>query len=284
MQGIVVRFSFADLPIRGQFVRLSSAWHNAIRHQEYEVPAAALVGQAMAISALLADGIKFDGKVALQATSNGQISTLLGECTQKHQLRGIARHNDSPEQPDQLLGEGVLAISLIPEQGEMHQGMVELSSPNIVRAIEHYFENSEQLPTRLISASNPDTITALLIQRLPASANEVSATEDDWHRLGLMLNTCSDDELLNLQHDQLLGRLFAEDTINVHPSRELEFACTCSRERSERALKVLGKEDLTALSNEADEISIKCEICGETYRWDSVEAHVLFETHDPQLH
>lgn len=284
MQDTILRFSFSDLPIRGQLVRLTKAWRDAIQHQDYELRTAQLVGEAMALSALLADGIKFDGKVALQATSDGQISTLLGECARKHQLRGIARNNKSPAQPSKLLGDGVLAISLIPEQGEMHQGLVELAGSNMVSVIEHYFENSEQLPTKLILASDENTIAALLIQRMPATAKEVTATGDDWQRLSLMLQTCSDDELLNLQHEQLLSRLFAEDSMNLHPVRNLEFACTCSRERSERALKVLGKEDLTALSNEADEISIKCEICGETYRWDGVEAHLLFETQDPQLH
>lgn len=284
MDDFLLRFSFAGLPVRGQLIRLTNAWRNAIKHQSYEQPTAQLVGEIMAIAALLADGIKFEGKVALQATGNGQVGTLLGECAKQRKLRGIARLNDAPEQPDELLGKGILAISLIPEQGEMHQGLVELAGPNLLSAVEHYFEHSEQLPTKVMLASNDNTVAALLLQRLPAPERELKATQDDWHRLNLMLQTCTEAELLSLQHEQLLERLFAEDTLSLYPTRELEFACTCSRERSERALKVLGKEDLTALSNEADEISIKCEMCGASYEWDSVEAHLLFETQDPQLH
>ena len=284
MSDSILRFSFAELPVRGQLVRLDQAWREAIQHQDYELPTAQLVGEIMAIAAMLADGIKFDGKVALQATGDGQVGTLLGECANRHQLRGIARPNESPQQLEALLGKGILAISLIPEEGEMHQGLVELAGPDLVSAIEHYFDNSEQLPTKLMLASNADTIAALLIQRMPGSSNQNKASKDDWHRLGLMLQTCSAAELLNLPHEQLLARLFAEDNLSLHPPRALEFACTCSRERSERALQVLGKEDLTALSNEADEINIKCEMCGANYRWDSVEAHLLFETQDPKLH
>jgi molecular chaperone Hsp33 len=87
-----------------------------------------------------------------------------------------------------------------------------------------------------------------------------------------------------LQADQLLYRLFNEDDIVLSPAREIDFGCSCSRSRSEAALKLLGKEDLTALSNETDEITINCEMCGESYTWDSVEAHVLFETSEPRLH
>lgn len=284
MSDSILRFSFSELPVRGQLVRLTHAWRDAIQHQAYELPTAQLVGEVMAIAAMLADGIKFDGKVALQASGDGQVETLLGECANRYQLRGIARSNDAPKLPAQLLGKGVLAISLIPEQGEMHQGLVELAGPNLASAIEHYFDNSEQLPTKLILASSADSIAALLIQRMPGSSNEIKTTADDWHRLGLMLQTCSDEELLELPDETLLRRLFAEDSLTLHPLRDLEFACTCSRERSERALQVLGKDDLTALSNEADEINIKCEMCGANYRWDSVEAHLLFETQDPKIH
>jgi len=291
----ILRFSFPNLPVRGQYVRLTNSWLDATKQQNYAANIRQSVGEVMAAATLLADGIKFEGRVALQATSDGAISTLLGECAQRHLIRGIARLNeDASKLSADLsygLGNGRLAISLIPDEGEMHQGVVELTGNAIDKAIEHYFLNSEQLPTRIQIASDESGIAAMLLQRLPDTSPlpsgqvlERKQIDENWERLEILFETNTTQELLNLQADQLLYRLFNEDDIVLSPARRIDFGCSCSRERSEAALKLLGKEDLTALSNETDEIVVNCEMCGEVYTWDSVEAHVLFETSQPRLH
>lgn len=294
MSDSISRFTFQQLPVRGQFIRLTKSWLAATQQQNYSAPVRQSVGEAMAVAALLADGIKFEGRVALQATSNGAISTLLGECAQRHLIRGIARLADSEkdEQPNRAsLGTGRLAISLIPDEGEMHQGVVELMGDSVAPAVEHYFEHSEQLPTRIQIATDANTVTAMLLQRMPKtspvpSGERLSGETIDleWERLETLFGTAKPEELLSLQAEQLLHRFFNEDDIVMLPPRTIAFGCSCSKERSEQALKLLGKEDLTALSNETDEIKINCEMCGATYTWDSVEAHVLFEANKPNLH
>jgi len=285
----ILRFNFTNLPVRGQFVRLQKSWLAATERQDYAPEVRRSVGEAMALASLLADGIKFDGRVALQATGDGAISTLLGECAQRHLIRGIARLRE--DAPGNGLGAGRLAISLIPDQGEMHQGVVELQGNTIGPAVEHYFAHSEQLPTRLHTASDDQTITAMLLQRLPRSSPvpsgqvlDSSHVDLEWERLEILFATCKPEELLSLPAERLLHRLFNEDDIRLVPPRDIQFGCSCSRQRSEAALKLLGKEELTELSNQTDEIKVNCEMCGEVYTWDSVEAHVLFESHKPQVH
>ena len=290
----IVRFTFNELPVRGQYLRLTRSWLDATAAQHYPAAVRRKVGEAMAVATLLADGIKFDGRVALQATTDGEISMLLGECAQRHVVRGIARMSEANGNEDAItpeLGNGRLAISLIPERGEMHQGVVELTENSIAPAVEHYFEHSEQLPTRIEMASDDRGITALLLQRLPDTSPlpsgktlDGAVIDEHWERLETLFASCRTDELLTLQAEQLLYRLFHLDTLSLHPPRSIKFGCSCTRSRSEAALKLLGKEDLTALSNETDEISVSCEMCGKTYTWDSVEAHVLFETHTPRMH
>lgn len=302
MSDTILRFNFTNLPVRGQFIRLSRSWLKATEQQHYDPKVRRSVGETMALAALLADGIKFEGRVALQATSDGTISTLLGECAQRHLIRGIAQLRPLPdaapegEKPEgekkaPRLGNGRLAISLIPDQGEMHQGIVELVGDAIGPAVEHYFAHSEQLPTRIQIASNDDTITAMLLQRLPKTSplpsGEVldgTVVDQEWDRLDVLFATSTDAELLSLEAEQLLYRLFNEDDIRLAPARQIDFGCSCSRERSEAALKLLGKEDLTDLSNQTDEITVNCEMCGQVYTWDSVEAHVLFESNEPRIH
>jgi len=290
----ISRFTFQQLPVRGQFIRLTKSWLAATQQQNYTMPVRQSVGEAMAVAALLADGIKFDGRVALQATSDGVIRTLLGECAQRQLIRGIARLADvapGDQHQSEGLGAGRLAISLIPDEGEMHQGVVELIGDSVAPAVEHYFEHSEQLPTRIQIASNATTITAMLLQRMPKKSPLPNGkvlpgdTIDlEWERLETLFRTAKPEELLNLQAQELLHRFFNEDDIVMLQPRSISFGCSCSKDRSEQALKLLGKEDLTALSNETDEIEISCEMCGAIYTWDSVEAHVLFEAHKPNLH
>lgn len=304
MSDTIARFNFTNLPVRGQFIRLTRSWLAATEQQNYDAAIRRSVGEAMALAALLADGIKFEGRVALQATSDGTISTLLGECSQQHLIRGIAQLRAPSEAEGSTadrvtgvtteaprLGKVRLAISLIPDKGEMHQGVVELIGDTIGVAVEHYFAHSEQLPTRIQIASDDDTITAMLLQRLPKTSPLPSGEvldsafiDQEWERLDVLFSTNTDVELLSLEAEQLLYRLFNEDDIRLTPPRQIDFGCSCSRERSEAALKLLGKEDLTELSNQTDEIEINCEMCGQMYTWDSVEAHVLFESQEPRIH
>ncbi len=299
------RFTFADAPIRGQWVRLSETLDHAFQRRVYPPPARRLLGEMLAAVSLMADGIKFNGAVALQSRGSGPVTTALAECRERSLLRGLVSWDEDlgtgPDAGDEggepplsaLLGEGRMAITLIPDavrspEAASYQGIVGLSDDSLARNLEEYFANSEQLPTRLFIAFDGDAVTGLLLQRLPAAdrATDVALDLQDetWREVELLAETLTSDELATLPVTELLRRLFHEHLITLHPARNLQFSCTCSRERAERMLRALPKEEILELLETQGMVDVTCEICGARYEYDAVDAHQVYEPEEPRLH
>jgi molecular chaperone Hsp33 len=308
---VIHRFSFVAAPIRGQWVRLSGSLAEAFRRQPYPEPGRRLLGEMLAAVTLMADGIKFQGAVALQSRGNGPVSTALAECRHRHLLRGILRWNDAAEpagdaglptdagllgnEPalSRLLGEGQMAITLIPDadrapDAASYQGVVALTGDSLAGNLEAYFANSEQLPTRLFMAFEDDRVTGLLLQRLPVSGEAaeiiVDLRDELWREVELLAETVTPRELAQLTLDDLLRRLFHEHPVTVHPGRNLEFACTCSRERAERMLQALPKHEILELLETRGTVDVTCEVCGAQYVYDQVDTHLIYEPEARRLH
>lgn len=301
---VIHRFSFADAPIRGQWVRLSGTLADAYQRQSYPEPAQRLLAEMLAAVSLMADGIKFEGRVALQARGQAAVTTALAECRERSLLRGIVRWDDEAGDPgddtagvlgtepalSNLLGEGQMAITLTPdaEGAQAYQGVVSLEDDSLARNLEQYFANSEQLPTRLFIAFAGDSVTGMLLQRLPVAdlATELTLDlhDDTWREIELKAETVTPEELAELPVADLLRRLFHENTVTMHPGRSLEFACTCSRERAERMLQALPKSEILELLETQGMVDVTCEVCGARYEYDKVDAHVLYEPEARRLH
>jgi molecular chaperone Hsp33 len=309
-QDVIHRFSFADAPIRGQWVRLSDSIAEARDRQRCPPAGQQLLAEMLAAVSLMADSIKFHGTVALQARGSGPVGTALAECRSRHLLRGIVRMRDDvpdSEQPSgrpravagglaapltNLLGDGQMAITLTPDrerapEAVAYQGVVALDGASLAENLEGYFANSEQLPTRLFLAADGDSVTGLLLQRLPddgATLLSADAADDAWQEIDLLAGTLRADELASLPLETLLRRLFHQRTIAVHPGRQLQFSCTCSRDRVGRMLQGLPKEEILDLLETRGSVDVTCEVCGAQYQFDRFDTHLVYEAGAPRIH
>ena len=282
------RFSFESLPVRGQWVRLSDTVAAANSVLEYPPPIKNLLNQMLATVAMFADNLKFDGAVALQSRGNGALIRTLAECREQKYLRGIAHLDEQigePANPELLsawLGQGQLALSLIPpadSQQVPYQGLVELQQASLSANLESYLLNSEQLPSRIYLASSTNSVTGLLLQRLPTAdlASDVTLVteEDAWQSILTLADTVTEVELLALPPREILRRLFAEYPCRLHPARSLSYRCTCSRSKSDRTLRILDDQELQELLIEQTEITVDCEFCGSRYTYDAIDVEAL---------
>lgn len=286
------RFLFDDCDIRGEIVTLGDSYREVLSHNP-QVPAIhRLLGEFLAAVGLLSSTLKFDGKIILQARGDGAISTIMAECNHHNSLRGIVRLNSDIELDDalaangnlqQLLGNGVLVISIEPQRAEnfggtieRHQGIVPMDADNLAGCLEHYFEQSEQLATKMWFAANEDAVTGLLIQALP---QQLITNEDDnrdkWETVIALANTIKTEELLELEHSNVLYRLFNEHPLRLFEPKALHFACSCSRERSASALLAIGKEEVEDLLVERGSIDIDCQFCNQHYHFAADEVRKL---------
>ncbi|MGB0964711.1 MAG: Hsp33 family molecular chaperone HslO [Litorivicinus sp.] len=270
------RFIFDGHPVRGQVACLKDTLRDVFGEHPYPARVAEQLGEALVAAALLGDTLKFEGSLILQIKGDGPLNTLMVERDDKGRLRGIARHDDNDPALTRstglksLYGKAYLAISLFPKDGERYQGIVAVEGETLAEVIDGYFDQSEQLPTRLWLTADGHQAAGMLLQQLPPNADE-ELTEGYWDHLVALTETIKADELKTLDAPEILHRLYHEETIRLFDGHPLSFHCSCSRERSARALISLGKEDVTALMQEQDVVSVDCQFCGKVYDYDQTD-------------
>jgi molecular chaperone Hsp33 len=264
----------------------------------------ALLGEMAAAGVLMQANIKFNGALVLQVFGDGPVKVAVAEVQPDLGFRVTAKVvGEVPPgaRLEALLnvhGQGRCAITLDPKDRfpgqQPYQGVVPLHGDQreplqqVQQVLEHYMLQSEQLDTRLILAANDEVAAGLLIQRLPVEGSgnlEGQAgrrNEDDigihegFNRIALLAATLTREELLTLRPEQILHRLFWEETLRVFEPETPRFACTCSRERVRNMLRGLGREESDGLIAERGEVEVGCEFCGLQYRFDAVDVGEMF--------
>ena len=273
------RFLFEHLGIRGNLVHLDASWRAVLDAYAYPEGVRDILGEALAAAALLAATIKLDGSLILQAQGSGPLRTLVAQATSARTVRGLARFEGAVPATGDLparFGEGRLVLTIERGQGEPYQGIVPLAGAGLPEAIERYFRDSEQLPTRLWLAADANRAAGMLLQRLPREDAPDPSTEDDWNRVGLIADTLSPPELIGLPAEDLLHRLFHEDTVRLFEPEPMAFRCGCSRTRIEDMVRALGEGEALGLIAEQGAIEVTCEFCNRLYRLDAVDTSQLF--------
>jgi molecular chaperone Hsp33 len=288
-QDCLHRFVFDQYPIRGHLVHLDAAWRALIEHRNYPQPIRDLLGEAVAASLLLAATIKFDGVLSLQVQGDGPVHLLLAQCTSGLGVRGLARHReadagtvDAAGTLGDLVGAGNLTVTLETDGGaQRYQGIVPIGGDRLLDSLQAYFENSEQLPTRLWLHADERGASGMLLQRLPSDAQSASDTtsadtEDAWRRVQLIGDTLTPQELATLDDAQILHRLFNEDDVRLFEPAPVFFRCRCSRERVSGMLQGLGESETRSVLAERGEVEVRCDFCNRAYLFDAVDVAQLF--------
>ncbi|MEH6824198.1 MAG: Hsp33 family molecular chaperone HslO [Motiliproteus sp.] len=270
------RFIFDDADVRGVLVGLENSYQQTLDGHDYPAPVRRLLGEMLAAVALLSSTLKFEGRLSLQARGDGVVSLLMSECTRQNHLRGIARIDGEVDSEAllTLLGHGQLVITIEPDQGKRYQGVVALDQPDLARCLEQYFEHSEQLATRIMLCADGQHAAGMLLQALPSNDQAENYVEN-WNRISHLGATLSDQELLELDNETLLVRLFHEETVRVYEPSELIFKCDCSKDRCLGALRTLSDPELEEMLDEQGGIEMDCQFCNSRYQIDRVEVELM---------
>ena len=280
------RFILEKAQVRGVLVRLNSTWQEVLARAEYPPNVQHLLGHAMAAMPLLTSMIKFTGKLTLQARGSGPVTLLVVQGNADGGQRGLARWNvEPPASPlEKVFGDATLTIQIeSSEGGDVYQGVVQVSGELLQDALADYFENSEQLPTRLWLACTEHEAAGFMLQQLPAEdakgmQQQETEREDDWHRVNLLAETIEQEELLEKNPERLLGQVFAEDDVRVFESEPLRFECGCSRERTAGLIAGIGYEEAIDILKQEGKIEITCEFCNSKNTFDSIDVETIFRS------
>lgn len=276
------RFLFEHTPIRGEITGLEKSYQEVLSKHNYPKPVQRLLGEFMAAVSLLSDTLKFEGILSLQVRGAGQVRLLMAECRHNRAVRAIARYNDDFVEGEPMLGAGQMAITLEPEKGQRYQGITAIDddTQTLNRALEDYFRQSEQIRTRIWLRADGERAAGVLIQAIPKSAEQKSLDEEDeetWNRVIHLAETLTADELLGLDNDTLLNRLFHEEEVRVFDQRALRFECTCSRERCGESILTLGREEALDIVEQEGALHSDCQFCHEQYWFNKDDVEALFK-------
>ncbi|MDH5393623.1 MAG: Hsp33 family molecular chaperone HslO [Gammaproteobacteria bacterium] len=268
------RFIIDNSRVRGELVHLDASWQAILQRNEYPDVVKKQLGDAVAAIALLSATIKYKGKIIMQIRGDGPLHLLVVQATSDNTVRGIARwQSEVPKGSLQaMFGNATMLITIEPEKGEAYQGIVELKGDALCNGIEAYFQQSEQLPTRLWLASDNETCAGFLLQELPGDENNSA----DWEHHEHLAATVKDQELLGLEPKELLHRLYHEEDVRLFDSEVFSFRCSCSRERIETMLLSLGYDEVKQTVKEEGNVAVDCEFCNAHYEYDSVDVEQLF--------
>jgi len=272
-QDLLRRFLFEDLGVRGEWVKLTTSWQAAKQHQQGSQNAQLQLGQALAAVVMLSATVKFKGSMILQAQGDGDLKTLVAQSTHDRKIRGLVRCNDHVPAGslETLFGQGQLVLTIEPDNAQPYQGVVPLKGKNLAAALQTYFEQSEQLKTRLWLFANETHAVGLFLQELPSQ----NSSKADWERIEILADTVTEQELLELDCENLLYKLFNEEKVRLFDAEPVEFQCACSRPRIQRTLRAMGKEELEDILREHGTIQVGCEFCSEQYLFDRVDVDIL---------
>jgi molecular chaperone Hsp33 len=323
------KFIFEGMPVRGMLVRLTDAWQDILARRAansetgaYPVPVRQLLGEMAAAGVLMQGNIKFNGALVLQIFGDGPVKVGVVEVQPDLSLRATCSQVGEVV-PDATLSQlvnvnnqGRCAITLDPKDRlpgqQPYQGVVPLFGDqgekleSISQVLEHYMLQSEQLDTVLVLAADDQVAAGLLIQRLPiegegnlaGQADSVAreaelGRSEDFSRIAILAKSLKREEMLTLDAETILHRLFWEEPIaRFEPlvgDAGPRFACSCSHERVGNMIRSLGVAEAESIIAEQGQIEVGCDFCGAQYRFDPVDAATLFTSTvavsgDPSVH
>ena len=306
------KFIFEGLPVRVILVRLTDAWTDILQRRgsnmqsgAYPEPVQLLLGELLAAATLMQSNIKFDGALVVQVHGDGPVKLLVAEVQPDLRVRATATVTGAIAADTSLSSmvnaenRGRCAITLDPKNRlpgqQPYQGVVPLFGDHgeklekISEVLEHYMLQSEHLDTRMVLAANDRMAAGLLIQRMPlqgarnlgGQGNEDDiGRNEDYRRIALLAASLTRDELLSLDADTILRRLFWEERVvrldSLSGSGGPHFACSCSRDKVAAMIVGLGAAEADSIVAEQGHVEVACEFCGKQYRFDPVDAAELF--------
>lgn len=277
------RFLVTDSDVRGELVRLDRSYRTLLEAHYYPPPVRAILGQLLAAAPLLMATVKFAGRLVLELRGDGPVHLVVAECRSDHSLRGLARWREPIVEPSfsALVGGGQLLITLVNDRGgEPWQGRVPLEGGSVAAALEHYFERSEQIATRVWLTGADDMAGGLLVQRLPGAGEQSPPLAQTMKQLAAVAggaDLLGDDDLLAHAPEDLLRLALPGREVRLFEPQALEFRCGCSPERVESMLLALGRAELESLRAERGEAEVTCEFCNRRYAYAGRELAALIE-------
>lgn len=282
------RFQLENLHVRGEWVSLQESWQEIQKRSVYPQPIKQVLGESLVAISLLAESLKFDGSLVMQIRGTAPISMLVVQATSEGTLRGLANFSGDID-PDASFTDlfqtadgshATMVVSVEPSslKGERYQSLISLEGETLTECFTQYFAQSEQLKTQLWLAVDDFSARGMMLQSLPLEDTE--RQQQGWEHASILADTIRYSELLELEPQELLHRLYHEEDLRLYDAKPLRFECTCSQEKIETTIRSIGETEANSILGEQGKISINCDFCNKRYELDIIDVKRLFSDAD----
>lgn len=276
------RFVIGQGEVRGEWVRLGESWRQVLARRPYPEAVSSLLGECLAAAALLTSTLKMlqdDGRLTLQIQGGRPVSLLVAECRADLSVRAMARFeedlpNGGGSSVDLVRGAS-FAVTIDPGGDyDTYQSLVPKEGHSVSEALNAYMLRSEQIESHFVLAADRRVCAGLLVQKIPIQGGSLptDADPDRWNRVRTLAGTLEGEELIGLDCESVLHRLFHQEEVRVLPERPVSFRCSCSKERVANLLKVLGRDEIQGLLADRRTVDVDCDFCGRRYTFTADEA------------
>ncbi|MEI7368215.1 MULTISPECIES: Hsp33 family molecular chaperone HslO [unclassified Pectobacterium] len=272
------RYLFENYAVRGELVTVNETYQRILTNHDYPPAVQTLLGEMLVATSLLTATLKFSGDITVQLQGDGPLKLAVINGNHQQQMRGVARLQGDiapGSSLKEMVGNGYLVITITPTEGERYQGVVGLEGETVAECLESYFQQSEQLPTRLFIRTGQhegkQAAAGMLLQVLPAQ----DADRDDFDHLAQLTTTVKAEELFSLPATEVLYRLYHQEEVTVYEPQDVEFRCHCSRDRCADALMTLSDQEVNEMIEQDGEIDMHCDYCGTHYLFNSLDIRAI---------
>ncbi len=271
------RFMFEHASIRGEIAYLDDTYKTIMHQRPYPPMVKQLLGEAIISCLLLAGSIKFEGEISLQFHGDKRLPLLLVQCDHQLRIRAFAKYQQDGDAIDFnsafLQGKMALTINQY-NQTQAYQSVVPIHSIAMSENMMHYFAQSEQVASRVWLAVNEQSAAGILLQLMPGQTT--LQREQFWEYAVHLGETISEHELLTLDNQTILHRLYHETELRLYGPRPVHFHCRCNIDKMKQVLTVLGEADVLQLLKEKGQVEVNCEFCNQNYSFDAIDIALLF--------
>jgi molecular chaperone Hsp33 len=274
---VLNRYLFTDAHARGELVQLSSSFKSIVKNHNYPAGVEKLLGELLSATCLLTATLKFEGDITVQLQGDGPVGYMSVSGNNNQQMRGIAKmaEETSADTLQTLIGKGTMIITIRPSVGEAYQGVVALDKESLADCLAHYFEVSEQIPTKiwLFSDTEQQLTAGALVQLLPDGDGSIENKEkqlSDFEHLCQLTNTIKSEEVFSLEAEALLYRLYHQEQVNIFEPQAVTYVCGCSADKCLSAISQIEPSEIKAILAEQGKISMTCDYCITTYDFDEL--------------
>lgn len=268
---VLNRYLFDDLHVRGELVQLTECYQSIIANHSYSEGVRQLLGELLTATCLLTATLKIEGEITVQLQGDGPVGYAVINGDHQQKMRGIARVTEETQARGlkALIGKGNMVITIRPKQGEPYQGVVALEKETLAECVAHYFEVSEQIPTKiwLFHDEVNQRVAGSLVQLLP-DGDDKEQQINDFEHLCQLTNTIKAEEIFTLDAQTLLYRLYHQEKVMLFDLQAVTYQCSCSQEKCLSAISQIEASELNSILDEQGSVKMTCDYCLTDYVFD----------------